>query len=112
MYEDLEQIARLKFGKEIESISSQIREKVKELQNEYAALTGSSGVRSGQHEASIGRAQIDGAERLVRALFQIWLDLVERQKGHISRADIAFIANKVDSYARTQKAHLHICAPE
>lgn len=57
MYENLEQIATLKFGKEMESISSQTREKVKEMQNEYAALIGSSGVRSGQHEAAVGRAQ-------------------------------------------------------
>jgi len=107
MYEDLEQIAKLKFGKEMESISSQIRERVKEMQNEYAALTGSSGLRSGHHEASIGRAQIDGAERLVRALFQIWVDLVKRRKGHVSREDIAFISNRVNDYAETQKAHLH-----
>jgi hypothetical protein len=107
MYEDLEQIANLKFGKEMESISNQTREKVMEMQNEYAALTGSSGVRSGQHEASIGRTQIDGAEQLVRALSQIWLDLITRQKGQVSRADVPFIANKVDSYARTQKTNLN-----
>jgi hypothetical protein len=68
MYEDLAEIAKLKFGREMASISGQTRERVKELQNEYAALTGSSGVRRGQHEASLGRAQIDGAERPVRAL--------------------------------------------
>jgi hypothetical protein len=106
MHEDLEQIATLKFGREMESISGQTRERVKEMQNEYAALTGSSGVRSGQHEASIGRAQIHGAERLARALFQIWIDLLNRRNGHISRGDIAFIANRIDSYAGTQKAHL------
>jgi len=107
MYEDLEQIAKLKFGREIESISLQTRERVKEMQNEYAALTGSSGVRSGQHEASIGRAQIHGAERLLRALFQIWVDLLNKRNGHISRADIAFITNKVDGCASTKKADLH-----
>ena len=107
MYENLEQIANLKFVKEAESISSQTRETVKQMQNEYAALTGSSGVRSGHHEASIGRAQIEGCERLVRALFQIWVDLIQRSIGHISREDIAFIANKVESCAQTQKRHLH-----
>ncbi len=107
MYEDLEQIAKLKFGGEMESISLQTRERVKEMQNKYAALTGSSGVRSGPHEASVGRAQIHGAERLVRALFQIWVDLLNKRNGHISRADIAFITNKVNGYAGTTKAHLH-----
>jgi hypothetical protein len=107
MYEDLEQIAQLKFGKAIESISSETRETVAEMENRYAALAGSSGIRSGQQIASIGRAQIDGAERLVNALFQIWIELVKRRRGHIAREDVTFIANKVDGYARSQKGHLH-----
>jgi hypothetical protein len=45
MYEDLEEIATLKFNRELESISSQTRERVKEMQGEYAALAGSSGAR-------------------------------------------------------------------
>lgn len=63
-------------------------------------------MRSGQHEASIGRAQIDGAERLVRVLYEIWVDLLKKRNGHISRGDIAFIADKINSYAGTQKGHL------
>jgi hypothetical protein len=107
MYEDLNTIAQLKFAKQIESISAQTREKVGEMQNEYVALTGSSGVRSGQHEASIARVQISGAEKLVRALSDIWIDLIKRRKGYISRPDVAFIADKAEAYARTQKGHLH-----
>jgi hypothetical protein len=106
VYEDLRQIAQLKFNKEMEFISKQTREKVKELQNKYAVLTGSSGTRSGPHEASIGRTQIDGSERLVRALFKIWVDLIERRNGHISRQDIAHITGIIDGYARTQIGHL------
>lgn len=106
MYEDLEQIAKLKFTGELESISSQSREKMKEMQNEYAALSGSSGVRSGQDEAAIGRTQIEGSERLVQILFQIWVDLVKRRNGHIERRDVAFIAGKVDDFAQTQTRHL------
>lgn len=106
MYNDLEQIANLKFGKEMESISKETHERVRELQNEYAALTGSSGVRSGPQEASIGRAKIEGAERLVRAFYQVWVDLVKRRRGHISREDVGFIADKVDTFARAQKVHL------
>jgi hypothetical protein len=68
MYEDLEPIVTLKFVKEHESISNQTREKIREMQNEYAAR--SSGVQSGQHEASIGRVQIEGAERAAGVLFQ------------------------------------------
>jgi hypothetical protein len=107
MYEDLDTIAQLKFGREIESISAQTRERVSEKQNEYAALTGSSGLRSGQHEASVGRVQIEGAEKLVRALSSIWIGLITQRKGHISRQDVGFIAGKVEGYARTQCGHLH-----
>jgi hypothetical protein len=106
MYGDLEQIAKLKFGKELESISALTRERVREMQNKYAALSGSSGIRSGQQEAAIGRIQIEGSERLVQSFFQIWLDLLKRRKRHLVRADIAFIATKVDGYAQTQVKHL------
>jgi hypothetical protein len=106
MYEDLVQIAQLKFGKEMESISAQTREKVVEMEREYAARAPFPGARSGPHEAAIGQVYIDGAERLVRALYQIWVDLIKGRKGHISRPDIAFIAGKIDGYARSQKGHL------
>lgn len=107
MYEDLNSIAQLKLAKEIQSISAETRDKVIEKKNEYAALTGSSGVRSGQHEAAICRTQIEGAERLVHALADIWTDLIKRRKGHISRPDVAFIAEKAQDYAVKQKGHLH-----
>jgi hypothetical protein len=48
MYEDLEQIAQLKFGKEMESISGQTREKVTKMQGEYAARAPFPGARSGR----------------------------------------------------------------
>ena len=108
MYEDLEQIAKLQFGKERESISKQTNDKVKEAQNECAALTNSSGMRSGQHDADfIGRLQIDGAERLVRKFSEIWIHLIKQRTGRISHHDIAFVMGKIDPYARTQKGHLH-----
>ena len=106
MYEDLEQIAQLKFGKEMESISGQTREKVAEMQNEYAAHAPFPGARSGPHEAAVGQVYIDGTERLVRALYKIWVNLIKQRKGHISRSDVEFIAGKVGEYARTQKGHL------
>jgi hypothetical protein len=107
MYEDLEQIAKLRLGKERESISKQTNDRVKEAQHECAALTNSSGMRSGQHDASIGRLQIDGAERLVRKFSEIWIHLIKQRRGRISHNDIAFVMGKIDPYARTQKGHLH-----
>jgi hypothetical protein len=107
MYEDLNQIAQLKLNKEVESISRNTREKVTEAQREYAALTGSSVGQSGQHQALIGRIQIGGAEQSVRALYQIWVDLINKRKGHVSRPDLAFVAGKIDGYAHIQRGHLH-----
>jgi hypothetical protein len=107
MYEDLDQIARLRLNKEVERISRQTLERVREIQGECAVRAGSSGVRSGQQEASIAREKIDGAEAMVRAFFGIWVDLIKQRKGHISRPDVTFITGKVDGYANTQKGHLH-----
>jgi len=106
MYEELEQIAQLKFGREMESISGQTREKVTAMQGEYAARAPFPGSRSGPHEAAVGQVYIDGAERLVRTLSKIWIDLIKQRKGHISRSDVEFIAGKVGEYAKTQKRHL------
>jgi hypothetical protein len=107
MYEELDHIARLKFNKEMEAISERTRGIVREAQNDYAAKTGGSGMRSGQHDASVGRIQIEGAEELGRFLFQTWIDLVKQQTGQISRKDIAFVVGKIEDFARTRKGHLH-----
>jgi hypothetical protein len=107
MYNDLEQIAQLQFAKDSESISAKTRERVREMQNEYAALSAASGsLRSGQQEAAIGRTQMEGSESLIRALFSIWVELVKRRRGHIAQQDVAFIANKVDGYASSQTRNL------
>ncbi|WP_263381998.1 DUF4062 domain-containing protein [Granulicella arctica] len=106
MYEDLDKIATLKFGKEMESISVQTRDRVREMQNEYAARSGASGGRSGQQEAAIGRAQMEGAERLVQRFFEIWVDLVKRSKGHLDQKDIGFILPKVEGLAQSQVRNL------
>jgi hypothetical protein len=69
MYEDLNQIATLRFNKELESISSQTREKVREMQQEYAALTGSPGARSGPLDLQSGDCRSkDLSGRCVRFL--------------------------------------------
>ena len=106
MYEDLETIATLKFGKEMETISEQTRANVREAQRRYATLTSVSGVRSGQHEASIARIWIVGSERLAHSLFTIWVDLIKQRKGYIERGDIGFVASKIEGFTRSQTGHL------
>jgi len=83
VHEDLQQIAQLKFGKEMEAIAAETREKVRDAASRYAA-TSAPGVRSGQHEASLIRLRIDGAERIGCALAEIWVDLIEQRNGHIA----------------------------
>jgi hypothetical protein len=106
VYEDLEPIATLKFGKEMETISERTRANVREAQCQYAALTGSSGTRSGQHEASIARIWINGSEQLARSLFDLWIDLIKQRNGHIARADVGFVAMKIEGFTKTQTVHL------
>lgn len=106
MYEDLEIIARLRYVKEMESISATTRERVQEAQSRYAALTGAGGIRSGQHEASIARIWIEGSEQMARSLFDIWVRLIERRNGHIGRHDVAFVSGKIEAFTQSQTGHL------
>jgi hypothetical protein len=81
MYDDLNQIAQLRFNKERESISGQTRDKVREMRNEYASTSGP-GLRSGPAEAAICQAQIDGTAQIVEAFCKIWVGLIERLRIH------------------------------
>jgi hypothetical protein len=104
MYEDLHSIAKLRFGKEADAIAVQTQQNVREAAGRYAAMM-SPGVQSGQHEASLGRLRIDGAEQLARSLFKIWVDLITQRNGHIGRSDIPFIVSKVNEFINAQKGH-------
>jgi hypothetical protein len=107
MHEDFEQIAHLKFGKTSQSISGQTLERVRDMQREYAARAPFPGARSGPHEAAIANVYIEGAERLARALCDVWVDLIKQRKGHISHPDVGFISAKVEGYTKTKKGHLN-----
>lgn len=105
MYEDLEKLVQLKFIKQMEAIAAQTRENVVEAKRRFAA-TASPGIRSGPHDADLARLYIEGAEQMVRSLFQIWVDLIKQLNGYVARADIPFVAGKIDSFAQTKKGHL------
>ncbi len=77
MYEDLNQIASLKFNKEREASSTRTLDGVREAQNQYAALTSGYVGRSGLQDAKIGRIYIEGAKQIGRALYEIWIELIE-----------------------------------
>src|SRR5579872_3726899 len=68
-------------------------------------MTGA-GIRSGQHEASLVRIRITGTERMSRALFDIWVDLITERNGNISRVDVDFVAHKIDQFVNAQKSNL------
>jgi hypothetical protein len=106
MYEDLEAIVRLKFGKEIEKISAQTRESIRNAKLEYAALTRGANVISGQHEASLARLGMEGSERLARSLFDIWVTLITQRNDHIARADVSFIMPKIEGFTKGEAIKL------
>jgi len=111
VYEDLEQIASLKFGKAMEAIASETRQNVQDAANQFAAMA-APGIRSGQHEASLIRLRIEGAERIARALFQTWVDLIVQRNGHIARADVDFVAKKIEQFANVQPAHIRMASSQ
>ena len=106
MYEDLHPIAQLRFGKEADAIAVKTQQNVREAAGRYAAIM-SPGIRSGQHEASLGRLRIDGVEQLARSLFKIWVDLITQRNGHIGRSDVPFIVSKVNEFTNAQKGHFN-----
>jgi hypothetical protein len=106
MYEDLKQIATLRINKAVDRISAETREAARQKRNEIAARAGSSGLIGGEDIASVAEVQIDGSERLVRAVFEVWTELIERKSGKLSRPDVGFIGQVVSDYARTQAGHL------
>ncbi len=105
MYDDLSAIAQLRFGKEMDVVALETQRKIREASERYAAGS-APGVRSGQHEALLGRLRIDGVEHIARSLYQIWIDLIKKRNGQIARNDISFIMNKVDGLLNAQKGNL------
>jgi hypothetical protein len=107
MYEDLHAIAQLRFAKESDAISKQTQHNLREASSNFAARAGA-GIRSGQHEALLGRLRIDGVEQLARSFNQIWIELIKQRNGHIGRSDIPFIANEANEFIDAQKGHIKI----
>jgi hypothetical protein len=105
MYEDLNQIAQLKFAKQMEFIAAQTQQNLREARQRFAATAGVI-IRSGQQDALLGRLRIEGVERVAGALFQIWLDLIKSRNGHVARVDIGFITKKIEDLVNAQRVHL------
>lgn len=106
MYDELSAIAQLRFGKEADAIAVETQQKIRDASERFAARMGA-GIRSGQHDALLGRLRIESIEKLARALYQIWVGLMRERNGHVQRADIPFILNKVDEFVNAQKVHLN-----
>lgn len=106
MYEDLQPIVQLQFGKAMEEISRQTLAKTQEAEAQFAAATRGARVISGQHEASLGRLRIAGVEQLARALFQMWVDIIKERNGHIERPDIEFVLGRMGLLTHAQYQNL------
>lgn len=106
MYEDLEDVARLKFGKRAEAIAAETVQKIQEANGEFARTSGAV-VRSGQHEARLAELRISGIEETARAFSEIWVDLIQARKGIIEREDAEFISKKIQQFVDGQTVNLN-----
>jgi hypothetical protein len=93
MYEDLEPIAGLRHGATVEPIMREMQKNLSEAIEHFGAR---GLARSGPLEAEKLRIRVAASERACRALYEIWLDLITRRQGRITREDIAFIMAKVE----------------
>jgi hypothetical protein len=106
MYEDLQTIVQLQFGKAMQDVSQQTLANVREAEAQFVASTRGSRIISGQHEAQLGRIRIAGVEQLARSLFQMWVDIIKERNGHIARQDIEFILGRMGMLIHAQYVNL------
>jgi hypothetical protein len=98
MYEDLEAIARLEYGKAVERLSRQALEKLQRIQTMP---------RGGQAEYARLNVEIEQCEESCRTYAQIWQDLLEaRNGGHLTRENVNFIIEKVQHLVAARKSNL------
>lgn len=104
MYEDLEPIARLKYTDVVESLSADVQAKL----SEAIVTFGARGlVHSGPMEAEKLKIRLNASERMCRAEYEIWLDLITRRSnGRITREDIDFIIGKIERSAAQRVANV------
>jgi hypothetical protein len=88
--EELEQLARMRFGKAVEAITTETQSRLAELAAKYPYL----GTISGRLEDAKLDIHLDDAEKKCRAMYEVSLDLLVRRKDYISRDDIDFIMGK------------------
>jgi len=98
MYDDLEAIAKLEYGKAVDRISREAQEKIRSVQTMP---------RGGQLEYARLKVNLDQSEEICRVYAQIWQDLLETKNGgHLSREDVNFILQKVQRVVEARKRNL------
>lgn len=98
MYDDLEVIAKLEFGKVVDRISLEAQEKIRSVQTMP---------RGGHMEHARLKVHLDQAEETCRAYAQIWQDLLETKNGgHLTREDVTFIIQKIQPVVAASKRNI------
>jgi hypothetical protein len=109
MYEDLEAIANLKYGQVVEEIAKEGRA---DLSAKTADLASRGLANSGPMISARLNSALQTSERSCRAIYQIWLELIlQRNKGKLSREDIAFIMAKVNPCVEARSAQIASALP-
>jgi hypothetical protein len=103
MYEDLETVANLKFGKMIELTS---RERQAQLSKAIAELSRRGLANSGPMMAAKLNIHVESAEKMCQALGEIWRDLILRRDHVLSPEAVQFISTKVNEFAQRQAASI------
>jgi len=73
MYEDLESLANLKFGRAVEEISKELEDKQQEI---IENLANRGLIQSGPMENAIVQYHVKRSEQICRALAEIWTELI------------------------------------
>jgi hypothetical protein len=94
VYEDLEPIANLKYVDAAEAGAKKMHQRLVEMQAKYRGH----GI-SGRFELTKVNIRLEAVKQECRSLYDIWLDLIFRRNGKITRPDVKFVMSKVETCA-------------
>jgi hypothetical protein len=99
VYADLKKIATLEFGKEVERLSIEKEQKLREGRSIYRP--------TGLAVRSVLDVELEYSEAICRAYAKIWLDLLEeKHNGVLTRQHVEFIGEEIRSSAASRKSGL------
>jgi hypothetical protein len=103
MYEDLQPLAALRINKATEQFTQEMQRQVAETN---LSLTAKGSVLTGGAEMQKFNIRAAALENICQTIANTWSELITKRNHSLTRDDLTFIMQQVESYAFTQAKHL------